>query len=121
MQINATHKDSGISRSVNFHFGDANDVLQKYDIKIVCDAAVRSWVIAIQGIIRAKIGKALKDETEIPDNKHLQSLVDLWVPGACKPRVSAVDKTRKAIDNLTDEQRAELIREYNEALQQEVD
>ncbi len=126
MQINATHKDSGFSRSVIVDFGGVfvpgdtmEKMIDKFGERPIVDAAIRSFVIAIQGHIRLAIGQALDKKEPLPTNESLQLWAGSWKPGTRKARLSDVEKTKKAIDNLTDEQRAELIREYNEALQAE--
>ena len=106
-EITAKKKDSEKSVTVNYDLPeDHAGLVAKFGEEAVYGAAVDSFTISIQSLIRRHFDKS---------QEEIQAAVDGWVPGVRGPAVkkSPLEKAKAALSAMTPEQRAALLAELS--------
>lgn len=102
-EITAKKSDSERSVTVQYDFPDTvAGLIEKYGEEAVHGAAVGTFTINLQALLRRHIDKT---------DEELQELATNWVPGTRGPAVkkTPLEKAKSALGSLTPEQRAELL------------
>lgn len=99
-------RTNGEAVEVRFDFGDnLQDAVAKFGDEIAWNHLRGSMRVALQGYIRSQM-----DQGKTP--AEIQTLVDSWKPGQRRTSVPKAEKLRKQLDQLSPEERAELLKAY---------
>lgn len=110
--VTTTTRDGDREVTVDYNFGDSGleASVSLFGETVVHNVFVANGVIKLQAYIRSLI-----NQDERLTNDQIDEKVEAWT---LKPRamVDKVSKAKKALDNLTPTERAELIAEHNAEL-----
>lgn len=108
--------------SLNYDMPESlSGLVAKFGEGPVADGAIGSFVIAIQNTARRlmvpavdKTGKVIR---EAYDQAQIQSAIDTWTPDTkATVRLSALDRATKALDSMSDDERAALLAKLQESM-----
>lgn len=101
--ITAKKKDSDTSVTVNYDMPETlAGLVEKFGEDAVVGAAIDSFTISLQALIRRHIDKP---------QEEVQAIADAWVPGVRGPAVkkTPLEKAKSALSQMSAEERAELL------------
>lgn len=102
-QVSAKSTKTDKTATVDYDFGDnVQDMIDRFGEEVVFTNAKANMRVSLQGIIRSAMN------AEPPRNP--QEEADKWKPGTAAPRKSAVEKAKDLLGGLSEEQRAELLK-----------
>ena len=116
MEVTATFKTDGDKpdrvAAVNFDFGsDLDSSVKLFGAEVVYKRFVSAGVVDLQGMIRRNLAGD-KPKTA----KELQELADDWKPGIQRARQSKQEKALTALEELSNEDKLDFIKELQKSL-----
>ena len=104
-------EEDAASISSEYDFGDTmEDAIELFGDEVVFNRFKAAVTVDIQAMQRRLAGgDESKTESEI------QTILDEWKPGVQRTRKSPQDKAKSALENLSEEERAQLLAQFTQS------